>query len=359
MSLESSNVTHYAPGFKITINGSELDPVAAYSILGLKVEQELNKTNAFSFEVQDEFNSGQFKWLESDIFQVANLVSIAIGYTNNLVKVLEGKIKNINASFHTGCAPTFTVEGSDSAYDILRVPSDTEVFNEKRDSDIVKKIVDKVPGLTGEVDATEPVTAVKTKKGGKSYLEFLQRIADDNHYEFFLGGRRLYFKKKKDAHKDSVATLHWGKDLIRFEPQLNTSAAVTEVIVRGWDSAGKKQIEGRARAGEEDARESEKRTSSQITKSLFGEVVKVITDQPVRSVAEAKRIALSELNKVSNNLLQATVDTIGIPELTPGACVDIDGFGRLFSGKYYILKAVHSIGADGYRSSLTVQRNAV
>ena len=356
MSISRSNVSNYAPGFKIAINGSEIDPVAAHSILSLKVEQELNKTNAFSFEIQDEFRAGKFTWLEADIFRVANPVSIAVGYTNNLVEVLEGKIKNINASFHTGCLPTFTVEGSDNAYDFLTAPGDTEVFQEKRDSDIVKKIVEKVPGLTAEVDPTDPVTAVKTKQGGKSYLEFLRRIADENHYEFFLAGRRLYFKK--DKHKDSVATLSWGEDLIRFEPQLNTSSAVTEVIVRGWDSARKKQIEGRATAGAEDTHEKGKRTASQIAKQSFGDVVEVITDHPVRSVDEAKQIALSKLNRVSNKLIQATVDTIGIPELTPGTCIDIDGFGRLFSGKYYIVKATHSIGGEGYRTSLTVQRNA-
>jgi Bacteriophage probable baseplate hub protein len=354
--ITQTNIGNYAPGFKIAIGGAEMDPVAAHSILSLKVEQELNKTNAFSFEVQDEFDAGQFKWLEADIFRLGDAVSVAMGYANGLVKLLDGKIKNINASFHTGCAPIFTVEGSDSAYDFLTTPSDTELFREKRDSDIVKKIAN-AAGLTPEVDPTESVTAVKVKQGGKSYLEFLRRIADENHYEFFLGGRRLHFKK--DAYKDSVTAFSWGKDLIRFEPQLNTSMAVTEVIVRGWDPASKKQIEGRATAGDEDTHEGEKRTSSQITKTLFGDVVRVITDRPVRSVDEAKQIALSELNRVSNNLIQATLHTIGIPELTPGTCVDIDGFGRLFSGKYYVVKTTHSIGSDGYRSSLTVQRNAI
>jgi uncharacterized protein len=354
--IRQTNVNNYAPGLKIMINGSEIDPLAAHSISSLKVEQELNKTNAFSFEVQEEFAAGRFKWLDGDVFRIANAVSIAVGYTNNLVKVLEGKIKNINASFYTGCAPTITVEGSDSAYDLLTVPGDTEVFREKRDSDIVKQIADAV-GLTAEVDSTETITAVKTKQGGKSYLEFLRRIADENHYEFFVGGRRLHFKK--DAYTDSVTVLSWGKDLIRFEPRLNTSSAVTEVIVRGWDSASKKQIEGRAAAGGEDTHEPEKRTASQIAKALFGDVTKVITDQPVRSVSEAKRIAQSELSRMSYNLVQATVDTVGIPELTPGTCIDVAGFGQLFSGKYYIVKATHSMGSDGYRSSLSVQRNAV
>src|SRR4051812_42829282 len=98
----------YAPAFKISINGDEIEPALAHSILTVRLEQELNKTNSFSFEVQDEFNAGRFKWLEKEMFRVANPVSVSLGYADRVVRVLEGKIQNVNASFHTGCAPTFT-----------------------------------------------------------------------------------------------------------------------------------------------------------------------------------------------------------------------------------------------------------
>ena len=356
MGTDQIDVSTYAPGFKMAINGTELKPEVAYSILNLKIEQELNKTNSFSFEVQDEFNAGRFTWLETDLFHIANTVSISIGYTHHLVKFLEGKIKSVNGSFNTGCAPTFTVEGMDKAYDFLITPSETAVFKEKHDSDTVREIA-RLADLKSEVDATSAVVGVKTKAGGKSYLEFLQRLAKDNNYEFYLGGRRIHFRKRK--YDAPVATLTWGKDLIRFEPQLNTTSAITEVIVRGWDASAKKPIVGHAKAGSETVQEGGKRTSSQVAQSLFGDVVKVITDQPVHSQDQATKLAQSELENASNNLLQATVDIVGMPQLTPGRCVKIDGFGALFSGKYYIIKATHSLSADGYRTTLTTQRNAL
>lgn len=356
MMTSQVNAGGYAPGFKLEINGSELDPEAAYAILNLKIDQELNKTNGFDFEVQDEFRAGKFYWLEKDWFRVANTISISVGYTHQLVNLLIGKIKTINGSFHTGCAPTFTVEGMDKGYDMLTTPSETKVFNEKHASDIASDIA-AMSGLEADVDPTEAVIGVKTKPGGKSYLEFLQQLAKDNNYEFFLGSRHLHFRKP--GARQAVATLSFGQNLISFEPQFNTTAAVSEVIVRSWDAKGKQQIEGRATTGSEVIQESDKRLCSQMTKTLFGDVVKVITDRPVRSVAEAKRMAQSELDKASNSLLQATVQTVGMPELTPGVCLNLDGFGTLFSGKYYIIKATHTINTEGYRTSLTVQRNAV
>jgi uncharacterized protein len=356
MAINTLDISTYAPGFKVSINGSELEPAAAYSILNLKIEQELNKTNGFTFEVQDEFREGRFHWLQTDLFHVANSVSISIGYPHKLMKMLDGKIKTVNGSFNTGCAPTFTVEGMDKAYDFLITPSETKVFREKHDSDTAREIA-RLADLEADVEATEAVVGVKTKAGGKSYLEFLQRLAKDNNYEFFLAGRKLHFRKHK--YDDAVATLTWGRDLIRFEPQLNTTSAVTKVIVRGWDASGKKTIEGEATTGSETVQEGGKQTSSEMARALFGEVVKVITDRPVRTKDEAKKLAQSELETASNNLVQATVDTIGTPELVPGVCLQIDGFGSLFSGKYYVVKATHTINADGYRTSLTTRRNAL
>jgi len=360
MDPDWTSTSKYAPGFRIEIDGSELDPEAAYSILSLRVEQELKKTNAFNFQVQDEFIEGRFKWLESGLFQVASPVAVALGYAGDLVQVLRGKIQNINATFNTGQAPMFDVEGADTAYELLTTPSDTVVFRDKRDSDIVKEIVARIARtapLSADVDPTEPVTAAKTKQGGKSFLEFLEGLAGENHYKLSLAGNRLYFKR--ESYAVTVAKLAWGRDLIRFEPQLNTTSAVTEVVVRAWDPSSKRQIEGRARVGDETGQESGKRTASEMAQRLFGDVVKVITDRAVRSAAEAKRIARAALEEASGSLVKATIEIVGNPELIPGTCVDIEGFGSLFSGKYYIVKATHTIGNDGYRSSLEVKRNTV
>ena len=78
MASDQTNVSRYAAAFKIAINGSEIEAEAAFSILTLKVEQELNKTNSFTFDVQDEFRAGHFRWLEEKLFRVGNPVSVSI-----------------------------------------------------------------------------------------------------------------------------------------------------------------------------------------------------------------------------------------------------------------------------------------
>ena len=263
MAITAADTSYYAPEFTVEVNGREIAADVSKRILNLTIEQVVNKTNNFRFEVQDEFRNGRFQWLGHELFKYGNTVKIEMGYVNNMHKLLEGKIQNIAATFSKGTAPTFTVEGSDKAYDFLMEEGEPKIFKKKKDSDIAE-IIAKMPKtqLDAVVDDTKHVFPTKTKKGGKSYFTFLKEMAQSNGFEFYLSGRKLYFVKvKKD--KDAILTLTWGKELISFNPSLNTDQAISEVVVRSWNRSSKEPIEARANAGEETRQEDRKKTGQQ------------------------------------------------------------------------------------------------
>lgn len=358
MGIAVAEVSYYAPAFEVEINGRKLVAEVSKIISSITIEQEFNKTNNFRFVVQDELRDGQFQWLGHDLFKYGNKVSIKLGYVDNMHQMMVGQIQNISANFFTGVAPTFTVEGVDNAYKFLMEKSKPKIFKEKTDSEIVKEIAGMIH-LKPVVDDTEHIHPIKKKKGGMSYFKFLKNLASRNdRFEFYLSARNLFFvKAEKD--KEAILSLGWGKELINFRPSLNTSQAITEVIVRSWDRQGKKAIEASERAGKEKKQEKGKRLSSQIAREIYGEVVKVITEIPVRSVDEAKRIALAELERASDNLIKGSGETIGIPEIKPGVCIELEGLGDWFSGKYYVEKATHTIDNNGYRNTFEVRRNTL
>lgn len=368
MIVTETDISHYAPGFTISINGKEFSADVSKTILSLTITQEINKTNNFSFEVQDEFRydfqdksrPGPFKWLGHDIFKYGNNVSIEIGYLSNMHKAVDGKIQSISANFSGNTAPTFKVEGSDSAYEFLTKKSDSEVFRDKKDSEIVKQIAQmENANLEAVVDKTDKVFPAKTKKGGESYIKFLTDMAKSNpDYEFSLSGRKLFFVKAK-KEKGSILTLKWGKELINFRSNLDISQAITGVTVRGWDRTGKKRIETSVKAGEETKQEGGKQLASEVAREIYGDVVEVITETPVSSVDEARNIAKSRIEEASKNFINGSAETIGIPELRPGVCVAIEGLGKWFSGKYYLEKVTHIIDKNGYRTKFDGKRNAV
>jgi phage protein D len=363
LSIANVDVSYYAPGFVIEINGRELSADVSKTILSLTVEQELadreraTPSNNFRFDVQDEIKDGRFEWLGHDLFKYGNNVSVSMGYTNNMQKMVEGKIQNISANFSQGVAPTFTVDGADSAYEFLMAQSAPKVFNEKKDSDIAREIA-QMARLRAVVDETNQIFPAKTKQGGKSYSDFLTEMAASNSFEFYLSGRDLYFGKPKRDQAARVV-LRWEKELISFNPTLETRQAITEVVVRGWDRVRREPIEVRVRAGEEERQEEGRQFSSQVAREIYGDVVKVITNRPVQSVEEARAIARSELEGRSDDFIKGTASTIGIPELKPGVCLRLEGLGKWFAGKYYIQKVTHTIDNSGYRSNFDVRRNAV
>jgi phage protein D len=365
MALSAVDISTYAPRFEIIVNGSRLSADVSHVISSLEIEQELNKMNSFKFQVQDEYapagaqgaqSARPFRWLGHPLFKFGNDVSLSLGYLT-LQKMTQGKIQNISASFTHELAPTFSVEGADSAYVFLTTPSDVEPYRDKTDSDIVSQIANQAQ-LTADVDATSEVFPVKIKQGGKSYLQFIEELAKSNGYEYSLSGRTLSFvRPKTDRPPDMSFT--WGRNLLSFNPRLRTDAVYTEVIVRAWDRSGRKMIEARANAGDEHQQESQKQFGSQVAQQIYGQAVRVITDRPVTSQAEARKIALAELQRSSDGLIEATIEMVGRPDLRPGTRIQLDGVGEWFSGKYYVNKATHRISNQGYRTSCEMKRNAL
>lgn len=363
MSTAAVDVDRYAPRFVIEINNQRLSAEASHMIESVEVTQELNKTNAFRLQLQDEYLGDGFRWLghgqrpSQELIKYGNNVSVLFGYSQRLTKLLDGKIQTIGADFSEKLAPMLTLEGADEAHIALTKPGKARTFKNMTDSAIVREIAKDV-GIEAKVAPTREVAAKKTKRGGKSYLEFLQTLARNNSYEFKLAGRTLSFAPP-DKKAPAEVHLTWGRELISFNPTINTDVALTEVRVSAWDRVERRQIEEVARPGDETRQEPGRQLASEIAREIYGDAVKVLVDRPVRSRAEARRIAQAELDTASDSFIKAQAETVGLPELVPGTCVSVEGLGAWFSGKYYLDKVVHRIAGDGYRSTLTLRRNAL
>lgn len=357
MSFSSVDISYYAPEFKVFINGSQLAGEMSKTILSIRVDQAMNRLNNFSFDVQDEFCDGRFKWLGHDLFKYGNDITIQLGYANNLADFLKGKIQNIHAQFNQGINPHFTVEGSDSAYQFLMNNSVPHEFVDKTDSQIVQEIAWNAQ-LQAQVEDTTMTHSTKFKESGVTYFSFLEELANENGFQLSLAGRELYFGPSRPP-SDTVVELAWGKELISFSPEINTSQAVSEVIVLGWDRNQRETIKGHARAGDEENRQDGSLTASQLAREIYGDIIKVITDQPVTSNEEATQLAVSTLEQISSNLVQGSGETIGNPEIKPGASIHLSGLGEWFSGGYVVESASHQINENGYRTNFTVKRNCL
>lgn len=357
MPTAAVDINVYAPEFHVVINGRRLTGEVSGSIQSISVDQELNALNNFTFQVQDESMEGGFRWLGSDLFKYGNDISIHLGYAQRLYPMLEGKIHKIDASFSQGAAPTFTVEGSDRAYKFLMNRGESNVFREQTDSEIVRSISHKA-GVNADVEPTTVRHAEKIKRGGTSYFEFMQDLARDNNYELTLSGRDLYFGPGQ-GNRHPVLPLAWGRELISFNPVINTSRLVSEVRVRAWDRSRRETIEGCAQAGEEGGQGGGDRHASQVARETYGDVVEVITDRPVQDSEDARQAALSRLREVNSEFIEGSGDTIGIPEMKPGFRLQLSGLGPWFSGRYNVQRVSHRIDTSGFNTHFNANRSSL
>lgn len=345
-----------APAFKITLAGKPMKPELLNSITSINVEKEISGADKIYFEVQDQMEHGKFMWLDKDVFEMGSEINVQLGYTGKMTHKAVAHISSISTKFSSGLTPTFTIEATHKAFNLLSDKNEMLSYSKKKDSDIVKDIAGKV-GLRAKVDVTKIMFEDKNSSGKESYLDFIKRLVSQNsRYEFFISAGKLFFREAATGGKP-VVKLKWGQHLENFSPTVNLSKMITTVKVNS--SEDKKDINEEAKAGEEKKVDPGKTLGSQKAKKQYGEKMISIPVGHGASQKELKELALAKLEETNADYVTASASTVGIPELKPGVCVQLEGLGKKFSGKYYVTKTKHTIDSSGYKVNFDVRSNVL
>lgn len=358
--LSLATLNFYAPRFEVEIENQRLTANIAKAIIDVTVEEKIDEGASFRLTVHDEFDmtTQEFKWLDHELFNVGNKVTIKMGYGGDLSTMVMGTITGIEPSFFSGEIPTITINGQDLSFDYLKRSTPERTFVDRSYSDIARTIASEA-GLLLVADETGRYEPFIRKNSDKTYYRFLKDIADRAGFTIYVDRKTLYFIKPKDDKKE-ILKLELGKDIVSFRPSMNTSRLVSEVEVRGHNPGDPNTpLVGRARAGSERNQESGRRTGSQVVEERHGTQRRVITDVLVNSVEHANAIALSELNKSNDTFIVGDGECIGIPQIRPGVTIRLDKMGKRFSGKYYVKGTTHTMNNNGYRTRFVVKRNAL
>ena len=358
--LSLAAMNFYAPRFEVEINNSRLAANISKAIMDVTIDEKLDEGASFRMTMHDEFDmtTQKFKWLDHPLLNVANKITIKVGYGSNLQVMVMGNITSIEPSFFAGETPTLTIGGQDLSYDYLKRTFPARTFVDRKHSDIARAIASEA-GLLPVIDETGQLQKIIQKDNDETYYAFLEKLKKEVGYQFSVEGQTMYFVKPGDEKKE-ILTLALGKDIISFRPTMRTSGLLTEVEVRGHNPRDPNTpIIGRATAGSERPQEQGRQTGSQMLHDRVGPVKKVISDVIVNSVEHANALALSVLNKATDTLVEGECESIGLPQIRTGVNIKLEKMGKKFSGKYYVKGTTHTINDSGYRTSFSVKRNAV
>lgn len=184
---------------------------------------------------------------------------------------------------------------------------------------------------------------------GESDYDWIRNLALQLHYEFFITGDTLFFRKsREDSSVLTTLTRKFGMSLAQTTVSLSGQTIACEVT--GFDRNGQK-LSGKAQAVT-----SGRLFGSRLSSVLSGST-KVYVDNSLETQAQAVYRAKALMGACGDRYCQMRILQIGLPELVPGRFIQVkEEEVPSLSGKLYVEEVIHMFGEDGYHVSLTGTR---
>jgi phage protein D len=286
--------------------------------------------------------------VDDDRFVPGSSAEVAVGFLDSTETIFVGEIVAQEPEFLERGPATLTLRGYDLSHRLHRSKK-TRTFNDMKDSDIASQIAGDA-GLEAEAEDSGTVHPYVFQNNLTDF-DFLRSRAAAMGWEVEVEGKSLFFRPPPKDEEGPVK-LEWGHNLKSFRPRLSSSGQKSEVVVRGWDPASKKEYVGKASLGDVPAKGGGK-LGAEESKEAISDSKHVVTDVPVSSQKEADGMAAALLEEVAMGFLEARARISGDPRVKIGTRVEISGVGARYDGPYYVTRALHVLDRSGYSTELT------
>jgi len=339
--------------FRLFLNGTDLPDNLMTAIEGITIEDEINVPAMFSIKYNIiDFEQGMWRGIDLKTFQPGTTIKIRMGMDNTL-EMMTGEITSLDVTFEE--FSFMEIRGYDRLHK-LRFGAKRRSFKDMKDSDIASSIASEV-GLSPQVDDTGTVHPYIFQNNQSNY-EFLLERAARIGYEMLVDDKTFIFRPSQEGNA-SVLSLEYAIDLQGFSVQLKTLTEGSEFEVRGWDVKNKKEITSTAASGSETTIMGGKESGYKVSQNAFIDSPVCVLDEAVIDAADADKIAKAQYNTILKEFITGEGKCSGNPDIRSGKTIEIKGIGDRFSGVYYVISTVHSIGRDGYTTTFKVRRTGV
>jgi uncharacterized protein len=363
---------YYAPAFKVTVEGKDLDPESLKEILDIRVVMDMENMTSFDFTIANPWHykdpEVEFKYSDAKLFDLGNRVHVELGYVDRMLPMVAGIITRLSPKFPDSGPPTITVSGQDNMVKLRdKKPGkgDIKYYTNKADWEIAQVVAarNKLPVELGTKKGPKHPIVVQRNQDDASFLmERAKRIDYDCYIDVDPKTKKdtLFFLSPTDGHISSkrlTYVFEWGKSLVSFAPELTAARQVSAVTVKGWDPKKKARISYTATKNDLAGKKSAGTSGPEVAEKKLDKKEEVVVDWPVQTEEEAKALAISLLRERAYEFLTASGQAVGLPDMRPGDNVEIKGVGLRFSGQYYVTRVEHSLGNNGYSTAFTVRRS--
>ena len=295
-------------------------------------------------------NAIDFLYFDRQTLDFGKAFKIKIG--NNVL--FDGRITGLEAHFGGAVQPNEIVVLAEDRFQDLRMTLRTRNFNNASDSDVLSQIAND-HGLSSNINVTGPTYRVLAQIN-QSDLAFIRERARAIDVDLWMEGSTLHAKSHTNRGSQSVE-LHRGSQVREFNVLADLSHQRTSIAVNGWDISGKSGLQYEA-------------TDSAISNELNGDVSGVSI---LQSTIGNRKEALAHMVPLNSGEAQAVAEAYfkmtarrfvvghGLantdPSLRAGTQLNLQDFGPLFSGKYYLTEVRHLFDPIlGMRTEFTAER---
>ncbi len=334
----------YVPALSIEVGGTSLSTIGLFTE-GVEVALTLDGPSTATFSLINVYDpvKGAFISEATSKVKLGARVEVKLGYGSSLHTVFVGFVAQLDASFAEGSQPVINV----SCTDVRRLMMEANEQKQFPDCKSYSQAVEKLLGesqYSGFLEGTEiESTPARPKndigQANETDYDFVERLASESDYEFFIMEGVAYFQKRH-KNKSSSVTFEWGTGLLSFSRDLSLRTFVTKVVVVGRKINSTETIEGVA----------ERATPPGSLKSVTQRII----DSTIYEKEACEARARTELAKIAETAFSGSASCIGLPEVIPGRCVTFKRLSPEVDGTYYVTSASHSLGSGGFTTNFSI-----
>lgn len=338
---------------QVKIGGTALRSELELLLDEVVVDLSLHLPDMFEIRIQD--RDGQVQ--QQTGAEIGKPVEIAASSSGGTTTLIEGEITSLEASYDHGGA-YLIIRGYDVTHRLQRGHTTATYLNVK-DSDIVRKVLQRAGLQAGQIDDT-PGTFEHVSQVNTSDWDFIQGRARENGYEITVVKGKLNLRKPVDSSQgpaagdyrstDPLQLVH-GQDLLEFRSRVTSAEQVATIKVRGWDPKAKQPVIGQAGASTTSVAlpDTPDGLAGKVGSPTYSVVRLPLTEQgQVDAVAKAMR------EKLGSVMAEAEGVARGNPKLIAGTPVNVSEVAKPFAGRYTLSHTRHTFGPDGYFVHFTV-----
>jgi phage protein D len=355
--------------YTLTVNGTAASAAVLNAVKQIEVEDHAAMADMMRLRLAVAVKEDGSGWtlLDESLFtRLANLkLSVTVG-SGSAMPLINAYVIEVDTDFSSSPLGSELVVTAMDPTVLMHLDEKVKAWNNMMDSDVASSIFsDAGYRFTPVVESTKWSRHENdhTLMQRGTDIQFLRQLADRNGYECFVelndaGEVEGHFHPPKhDAQPQGTLTVNMGSatNVNRFRAKydmLGPAKAKASTIDPSDKSVQKSQADDATQA------------------DGMGEQATVPSDRPrtvllsglgMAQSGEVQRFAQSVVDKSSWSIVaEGEVNTVAYGgTLKAKKPVMVRGVGRQFSGRYYVERVLHQIGADGtYTQKFTLRRNA-